>query len=231
VINIDLRSFFSSVRAGRGYAIMRHCGYPESVARLITGLIGQRTPYWVLRGMPGSGDTSDRAWLRAALSTRHLPQGAPSSPAIANLASFRLDRRLQGLADDLGHRYTRYADDLTFSGDGRMPDVRFLRLVRTIIAEEGFRPNDAKQRSRTRGSRQLVTGIVINERLNPVRSEYDRLRAILHDAARNGAGQANRHDHPDFRAQLDGRIGWVERLNPGRGARLRALFAMVDWKS
>ena len=70
----------------------------------------------------------------------HLPQGAPTSPALANLCAFRLDRRLSGLAEAAGARYTRYADDLAFSGDvpfGRMAE-RFSVQVAAIVAEEGF---------------------------------------------------------------------------------------------
>jgi hypothetical protein len=76
-------------------------------------------------------------------------------------------------------------------------------------------------------TRQVVTGIVVNQGTNTVRSEYDRLRAVLHNAARTGLEAQNRAGHPDFAAQLWGRIGWVEQLNPERGARLRAAFARV----
>jgi hypothetical protein len=74
-----------------------------------------------------------------------------------------------------------------------------------------------------------VCGIVVNARTNVPREDYDRLRASLHEAATRGPIAANRAGVPDLRAHLLGRIGWVEALNPGRGAALRARFAAVDW--
>src|SRR5579884_1578323 len=93
-----------------------------------------------------------RFWLGRALATPHLPQGAPTSPALANLAAYRLDRRLHGLARSLQVNYTRYADDLTFSGSARL--VRAAGTLRRAVAEiadqEGFTVNDAKSMLATR---------------------------------------------------------------------------------
>ena len=73
--------------------------------------------------------------------------------------------------------------------------------------------------------------MVVNNHPNVARSEYDELRAILHNAARSGQSGQNRGDVADFRAHLLGRIAWVESLNPTRGAKLRARFARVEWDS
>jgi retron-type reverse transcriptase len=161
----------------------------------------------------------------------HLPQGSPTSPALANLAAFGLDRRLDGLAARFGATYTRYADDLTFSGDRTLVRQagRIIALVEDIAADEGFRVNEAKTRVRTRAQRQLVTGLVVNERPNVTRADYDRLRAVLHDAATNGPTAANRHGHPDFRAHLLGRIAWVTAANPARARKLRTAYAVIPW--
>lgn len=229
VINFDLVSFFTQLRIGRVRGILRTAGYPESVSALMAAVMSNRTPVRALSAMPSEGPDDDRAALRALLRTVHLPQGAPTSPAAANLCCFALDRRLAGLAGHLGMRYTRYADDLAFSGAGRPAGDRFVRLVRVIVAEEGYRLNDHKQRLETRRGRQTVTGIVINDHPNLGRRDHDRLRAMLHDAVINGPDHANRDDHPDFRAHLDGRIGWVEQLNPARGARLRRQFESISW--
>ncbi len=80
-----------------------------------------------------------------------------------------------------------------------------------------------------RAGRQRLCGVVINEHPNVPRREYDLLKAILHDAARNGPAAANRRGHPEFGAHLLGRIAWVEQLNPARGARLRERFGAISW--
>jgi RNA-directed DNA polymerase len=74
-----------------------------------------------------------------------------------------------------------------------------------------------------------VCGVVVNERLNVPRTEYDRLKAILHDAAHHGPAAANRDDVPDFRAHLQGRIAWVGQLHRARGDKLRARFDAIAW--
>lgn len=75
----------------------------------------------------------------------------------------------------------------------------------------------------------MVTGVVTNEKLGVPRAYHDQLRAVLHDAARNGPEVANRQQRPDFRSHLDGRVGWVQSVNPVRGRRLRAQFDLINW--
>ena len=104
-----------------------------------------------------------------------MPQGAPTSPYLANLAAFRLDQRLSGLASACESTYTRYADDLAFSGSDRL--VRgaktFCTHVAAIAMEEGFVVNFHKTRLMRRGVRQHLAGIVVNEYPNIRRDEYD----------------------------------------------------------
>jgi hypothetical protein len=77
--------------------------------------------------------------------------------------------------------------------------------------------------------RQSLTGIVINAHANIARPEYDRLKAILHNCKSHGVSGQNREKHADFRRHLDGRVNWIESVNPARGAKLRALFAQIAW--
>jgi RNA-directed DNA polymerase len=165
------------------------------------------------------------------LATPHLPQGAPTSPALANLAAFGLDRRLSGLAATLGITYTRYADDLTLSASERiMRTANPLRAqIAKIAREEGFVVNERKSSLRTSAGRQQVCGIVVNHHTNFRRSDYDALKAILHNAARRGPDSQNREAVPDFRAHLMGRVGWVEQLNPVRGEKQRRELARISW--
>jgi retron-type reverse transcriptase len=226
VVTIDLKSFFPSTNLGRVYGIFRSLGFPYAVARLLTGLCSTTTPACVL------AEPTRPDWMaRRHYANPHLPQGAPTSPALANLCAFRLDCRLSALAARLGARYTRYADDLAFSGDETLAGRHraFVRGVGRIIRDEGFAVNERKTRVMRASVRQRITGIVVNEHINIPREAYDRLKATLHNCLRHGPAGQNRAGHRDFRADLDGRIAWVESVNPSRGRKLRRLFEQIVW--
>jgi len=215
VVRLDLRAFFSGITAARIYGLFRGAGYPEPVAHALTALTTTRTPAAVLRQSPDP-------MLAALLRAPHLPQGAPTSPALANLCAFRLDRRLDGLARRFGLVYGRYADYLAFSGP-RAP-AGLVAAVERIAREEGFRVRPDKTRVNRRSQRQHLAGLVVNARPAAPREEYDRLRAILHDAATHGLAEANREGHPDFAAHLAGRVAWVAHRHPSRAAKLHPLL-------
>ena len=223
VVRVDLLAFFATVTAGRVHGLLRTAGYPEPVAHALTGLCTTRTPAGVLRLAPP--DLVERPARLSALRAGHLPQGAPTSPALANLCAFRLDRRLTGLALAFDVAYHRYADDLAFSGDlpaRRVGDL--LAAVGEVVRGEGFRVHPTKTRVRGRGNRQLLAGLVVNERPAAPRDEYDRLRALLHNAARTGLAAQNRAGHPAFAEHLAGRVAWVAQGHPHRAAKLAALL-------
>jgi retron-type reverse transcriptase len=159
-----------------------------------------------------------------ALGERFLPQGACTSPAITNLLCRRLDKRLSGLAQKAGFAYTRYADDLTFSGDDVKEVGRLLRAVRNVLQTEGFTEHEKKTRVMRSGRRQEVTGLVVNTRPAVPRDEVRQLRAILHNAARSGLEAQNRDEVPSFEAHLRGRVAYVSMIDKARGEKLRAML-------
>jgi RNA-directed DNA polymerase len=170
--------------------------------------------------------------VRTLYARPHLPQGAPTSPALANLTAFRLDCRLFGLAKSAGAVYTRYADDLAFSGGEDFNRVvgRFSTHTTAIALEEGFNVNHRKTRSMRQGVRQHLAGIVVNQKLSLRRRELELLEAILTNCVRFGPESQNRATLPDFRAHLEGRIGFVEMIDRVKGHSLRALFEAIDWE-
>lgn len=231
VVRFDLTDFFPSVVAGRVYELFRALGYPEPVVRLLGSLCTTRLPRasWNARPDPVTDGSDYSAWVR--LNARHLPQGAPTSPALANLIAYRLDRRLAGLARVCGMTYTRYADDLTFSGgeDCRRVTRGLARRVVLIAAEEGFSVNRKKTRVLGRSERQTVTGVVVNVRPNVPRAEFDLLKAILTNCVRHGPTAQNRAHVADFRAHLAGRVAHLASVNPLRGRKLWVLFDRIVW--
>lgn len=234
VLKLDLEDFFSSISAARVTAIFAAAGYPHEVARVLAEICTNRAPHSLeppVVPFPSANDVTLRARARQLARTRHLPQGAPTSPALANLSAYSLDRRLCAAAKHVGARYTRYADDLVFSGDDEFAHAAssFGALAAGIALDEGFVVNVRKTRLMTRADRQLVTGLVVNERATTARADYERLEATLFNCTRTGPAAQNRDRHPDFRAHLRGRIGWVASVDPARAAWLEELFARITW--
>jgi hypothetical protein len=217
LLRIDLQDFFPSFSGPRIQAFFRTAGYPEAVADLLGGVCTNAAPSAIAPG-----------WIYRR---PHLPQGAPTSPALANACFWRADSRLAGLAHSANARYTRYADDLAFSGgeDFSRHAELFSVHAAAILAEEGFEVNHRKTRIMRPGVRQHLAGIVTNRRLNVARDDFDRLKATLHNCVRHGAAGQNRESHPAFREHLAGRIAFVESIHPERGSRLRAIFEKIDW--
>ncbi len=213
VMRVDLRCFFGSVHAARVRGVFRALGYPPRVARLLAGLCTTTTPADVASGWP---------WRQP-----HLPQGAPSSPWLANLVAWRLDARLTGLARAFGAAYSRYADDLTFSGEDVGP--RLLARVEEVVVDEGFVPNPLKTRITGRGASQRVTGLVVNQRPAVSRRERDALKAALHGCLVAGPSARARPDVPDLEAHLRGRVAHVCGVDPVHGERLREMLEAIDW--
>lgn len=231
VLHFDLRDFFPSIRSSRVHALFRCAGYPTAVARLLTGLCTNGVPIDVYDDPALIDWSRKREHLRICCAP-HLPQGAPTSPALSNLCAYRLDCRLDGFAKSMNATYTRYADDLAFSGDENLERSarRFQVEVGKIVLEEGFELHMRKSRFMRQGVRQQLAGVVLNVRPNFRRQGYDQLKAVLHNCIHKGPASQNRLDHADFRGHLAGRIAYVAMINPARGRRLRALFHQIQWE-
>lgn len=221
-MRLDLQDFFACVQRRRVEAIFRSAGYPSNVSELLSRLSTTTTATADLSpsNAPISHVQAER--LRVA----HLPQGAPSSPALANLAAFRLDCRLSGLARKHDAKYTRYADDLLFSGgeDFRQQARRFHIFVLSVVLEEDFAINARKTRFMSASSRQKAAGLVFNQVCNTPRRDYEQLRATLHNCRVHGPESQNREAHPHFAEHLLGRVNFHAQVNPTRGARLKRMY-------
>jgi hypothetical protein len=214
VLKMDLQDFFPSISGRRVQALFRTMGYPEAVADLLGGICTTIAPHeFGIYNRP------------------HLPQGAPTSPALANLCVYRVDCRLTGLAKSAGAVYTRYADDLAFSGGEEFERCveRFSTHVAAILHEDGFSVHHRKTRIMRQSVRQHLAGLVANERLNIRRSDFDRLKATLTNCIRLGPESQNRDGHPNFRFHLQGKVAFVESIHPIKGTRFRALFDQIPW--
>lgn len=152
VLRLDIKNFFPSIKAKRVYGVLKSLGLDDKYAL-----------YFITR-----------------VCTRHnsLPQGAPTSPSLANLVCRSLDSRLGALCQSRNFSYSRYADDLTFSGQKSI--VRYITIFKNIIDEEGFIVNDSKTRIMRRGARQEVTGITVNDKIGISRNFRRTVRSSIH---------------------------------------------------
>ena len=213
VINADLQDFFPSITFPRVLGVFRSLGYSPAVSTILA-LLSTEAPR---RTVTFAGTV-----FHVASGPRALPQGACTSPALSNLVTRKLDRRLSGLADRLDWTYTRYADDLTFSTGNAAAVAEshadqtgyLLARLRHIVADEGFCVNEKKTRVLRPNAAQTVTGIVVNRRPGVPRKLVRRLRAILHRARREGLEAQNRQRIPHFQAHLRGLIAYIAMVNP-----------------
>lgn len=209
LIKTDIQEFFPTIHYGRVRGLFRLLGYAEAVASTLAALCTRRT-------------VVERDGEKSVVWPGLLPQGAPTSPAIANLLCRRLDARLSGFATRIDARYTRYADDLSFSFadlDHAMSlDLgKLFWWIDQIIQQEGFREHPGKRQVLWPNRRQQVTGIVINEKLSLPRDARRRFRAILHNCKTHGiASQARGRD--DFADYLRGWAAYARMVDPKLGA-------------
>lgn len=190
VLNIDLTDFFGTIHFGR-----------------VKGYFEKNNDFKM---------SSDVATMIAQLCCYKgvLPQGAPTSPILSNLICEILDYRLLKTAKKYKLDYTRYADDLTFSTN----DKHFLESfnnafveIKSVIERAGFAINEKKTRLQYRDSRQIVTGLVVNQKLSVANNYYKDTRAMAHSLYKTGEfyiegkkGNMN---------QLEGRFSFIYQID------------------
>lgn len=187
VLSIDVENFFPSIKFNRVYHLFRSIGYSNSVSTILSNLC-----------------TLDDC----------LPQGAPTSPAISNIVCLRLDGRLSGYALRNKIRYTRYADDITFSGT--FNPGRVFNLVRMVLTESGFKINSDKTRLMEQHQRQEVTGIVVNKKLQTTKELRRYLRQNIYYIKKYGLEShlsSTNNKKANYLSHLKGVAGFVYFVN------------------
>ena len=170
VLNLDLKDFFPSISQARVWARLqlKPFSFSKEIANIAAGLCC----------MPVEIRNDGKKWKTKGI----LPQGAPTSPLLTNAVCDKLDRRLLGLAKRFNVKYSRYADDITFSSMHSVyaKEGDFMKELRRIIEEQHFTINEEKTRLQKRGARQEVTGIVVCEKPNVTRTYIRDIRMLLH---------------------------------------------------
>lgn len=182
VYNIDLRDFFHSVDQARVWTCLRlkpvnlvgnDCNERDQIANMISAICCKNMI--VERLNPSSGEVCKSR-------KNVLPQGAPTSPILTNLVCQKLDFLLNRLAQSYNVKYSRYADDITFSANKNLfhSEGEFVQRVNKIIAKQGFMINQAKVRLQSYGYRQEVTGLTVNEGVNVSKTYVKEIRKWLY---------------------------------------------------
>jgi hypothetical protein len=194
--------------------MFRGLGYSESVSTVLALLCTAADTEPV---------TLDGESYHVATSERHVPQGAPTSPAITNQICRKLDHRLAGLAKRFGFVFTRYADDISLSGSGEAATKvkELLRFAQRIIRDEGFVVHPDKVRVLRRGRRQEVTGLTVNAKPAVERQKLRAFRATLFQVEKDGPDGKHWGQSDDVLAALQGFANYVFMVDPERGAPLR----------
>ena len=190
VVNLDLLDFFPSINFGRVRSYFIKNNYFEINDDIAT-ILAQLTCY---KGT--------------------LPQGAPTSPLIANMICNIMDIRILKIAKKYRLDYTRYADDLTFSTNNKyfLNDYdKFLEDIKNIIHRSGFELNSKKTRLLFSNSRQEVTGLVVNKKISVPKEYYKNTRAMAHSLYKNGYFLID--DEVGTIEQLEGRFSFINQIN------------------
>lgn len=239
LLKLDMVRFFESVSERQVWHVFRRLGFAPRTALWLTRVCTRVLPLGV-----------DRRHLEATARWRtgahvpglgvprvvgHLPQGAPTSPMLANLVCHALDQQMQRLADLHRLHYTRYADDLTFSGRERFREAvdaqvaALLPEATCIVARYGFGVQWRKTQLLRPGAPRIVTGVSVQgEVLHLPRAFKDSLRQALHHLAQQGLEGHCAHrqieDPQRYLARLQGQLTYLQSVEPQRGARMLAQF-------
>ena len=191
VLKMDIHDFFGSIRSPRVRQTFKKIGYPENVSKVLGALCCLH---------------------------RHLPQGAPTSPALSNIVGYEMDRKLAALAAEYGVTYTRYADDLTFSGD-EFPKEQIIPQVKRIIRDEKFEPNHKKTHFMNQSSRKIITGVSVASgvKLTIPKSKKREIRKNVYFILTKGLAEHQRrigsHD-PAYLKRLIGMLCYWRAIEP-----------------
>lgn len=212
VIRLDLRDFFGTVTFPRIRGFFESLGYNPGVATVLA---------LICTDAPRSRVTLDGQTSLVIVGDRSLPQGACTSPDLANLITAGLDARIGGLSRKFGYTYSRYADDLVFSTKNEeVFAAGVISAVSRVCREEGFQVNHRKTRIMRVPNRQLVTGLLVNNGVRLTRSDLRRIRAFLHRCETQGLDAVSAELGKDARAVAHGYFAYIFMITPGVAMKL-----------
>lgn len=204
VLNFDIKNFFPSISRDDVFYVFYNKGYTKKVAYYLSKLV-----------------TKDDV----------LPQGAPTSPMLSNIVALKLDKRLQLLSKKYYASYSRYADDITFSGAENI--VNLIPIVKKIVEEEGFCLNEEKTRYAYTYQRQEVTGLIVNKKVSIPNEYIKELKKEIYFCKKYGV---NSHlsriqiEKSFYKEHLYGKVYFVKMINEELGHYLLEELEKIEWE-
>lgn len=204
VISIDLQDFFPTIKYCDVYRLFKYIGYNNQVSHLLTKICTNQNNV--------------------------LPQGSPASPYISNLVLLKLDKRLSSLAEKLQCSYTRYADDITFSGNKNRSSI--INLVQSIIEDEGFTINKDKLRYEYWYQKQEVTGLVVNKKLSVPKSITNEIQNAIYYCKKYGVENHMQKigcNKSFYKEHLYGIAYFIKMIDNNRGLQYINALNEINW--
>lgn len=205
VIGFDIKNFFPTIHFGRVKGVFEELGYASHLSIILANIC-------TYKGV--------------------LPQGAPTSPYIANLICRKLDYRLETLCKKYNADYTRYADDITISGDKKIKSC--INTVKCIICDEGFSLNNEKQRVLFKYNSQRVTGIVVNEKMSPPKEMRKYLRQNIYYINKYGIKEHLKKieciEKSHFKEHLYGIAYYIKMIDKKMGCKYLEQLNKIEWE-
>lgn len=203
VLNMDIKNFFPSIKFNDVFNIFYKRGYTKKVSYYLAKLV-----------------TKDGC----------LPQGSPASPMISNIVAAHLDKRLSGLAKKYGAVYSRYADDITFSGKSSI--INMISFVKKIIEDENFIVNDNKTRYAYSYQRQEVTGLIVNKKVNISKFYLKELKKEIYFCKKYGVSShlIKTNNHKSFyKEHLYGKAYFIGMVDRKLGMKILQELDSIMW--
>ncbi|WP_417368361.1 reverse transcriptase family protein [Flavobacterium beibuense] len=234
ILKIDLLKFYDTITEKRVYGVFKSLGYINNLAYTFAKITTakHRDSYWL-----GFNDDS-KTILKNLVQVKPpiLPQGAPTSPMLANIVATRMDYRFEGLARKMNFNYSRYADDLTFSSNSSS-QLPSLSTIKNIIEEEGFFINKEKIKYMKKGAKQYVTGLSTTNGINVSKRYRKNISEHIYYCRKFGVNShlaARKEEFPNFNPikfhnWLYGHICFINSINKKASKILLEDFNKIDW--
>lgn len=240
LLKLDLSNFFESVLEPKIYSVFRELGYSRllsfELARLCT-----RTRNYGNPSMPSEKLSQVKMPYTSNKYIGHLPQGAATSPLLANIVSRDLDLNLKKISKEFGLTYTRYADDLIFSTKDDLTRAQLnqcLKELYKVIKAHGFWPNFVKTKIAPPGTRKVVLGLLVDGAMPRLTKEFKlEVKTHIHFISRSDIGLSKHMAYRGFESSeglknfLYGKLSFASHIEPAWAALRKAELDRINWPS